>query len=69
MTYTVFVTMKRYGFVEIEADSADEAKEMAITKALMGNDVHWTDREVDVDDTEELYELVRGRLEEYEEEE
>lgn len=56
MTYTVFVTMKRYGFVEIEADSADEAKEMAVTEALMESDVHWTDREVDIDDIVEEHE-------------
>lgn len=47
MTYTVFLTAHRYGFVEVEANSAEEAKEKAM-QAEFDGDAHWTDRELEV---------------------
>lgn len=47
MTYTVFLTAHEYGFVEIEADSVEEAEEKAIEADMFG-DVHWVDRELEV---------------------
>lgn len=52
MTYTVFLTRHEYGFVEVEANSVDEAKEKAFESEQMG-DVHWADAEIEISGYEE----------------
>lgn len=66
MTYTIYLTAHEYGFVEIEANSEEEAREMAY-EAEMDGDVHWCDREVEVTDL--LLEETNEDEEEDEEEE
>jgi hypothetical protein len=47
MKYTIFLTKHTYGFIEIEANSIDEATEIAAEEAYYG-DVHWTDSDAEV---------------------
>lgn len=47
MKYTIAITSHEYGFVEVEADSTEKAKEKDL-EAEANGDVHWADREVEV---------------------
>lgn len=47
MKYTIAITSHEYGFVEVEADSTEKAKEKAL-EAEANGDVHWAGREVEV---------------------
>lgn len=58
MTYTIYLTRHEYGFVEVEANSVEEAKEKAF-EAEWAGDVHWADAEVEMSGYEEYKDIEK----------
>lgn len=52
MKYTIFLVRHEYGFIEVEANSVDEAKGKALESEQMG-EAHWTDADVEISGYEE----------------
>lgn len=53
MKYTVFVAAHEWGHVEVEADSEEEAIEIAYAAENNG-DIYWGDRDVEIIEIEEV---------------
>ena len=52
MKYTVFIKEINWGFVKVEADSEEEAKDKAANKYYDGH-IYWGDADMEIADVEE----------------